>query len=1054
MEHVENELLARHVANSLRPEEHARVASHLDGCVQCRRSFAEAQALALARTHVSPPSLSQGSGVPTRSDAPLADASNGSLAKGTSLGRYVLLERLGAGGMGEVFAAYDPHLDRKVALKLLRNGSVSADEGRARLVREAQAMARLNHPNVATVHDVGTFEDRVFIAMEFVEGETLGEWMRGARPWEEVIKLFLRAGSGLAAAHHAGIVHRDFKPDNVLIGDDNRPRVVDFGLARQAVSREKTPSSSPHGPVSESALDTTSLGSPITRDGAVMGTPGYMAPEQLAGLPTDARSDQFSFCVALFEALYGQRPFGGDTLRSHEEAIRAGHIFAPPSTTVIPAQIYQALKRGLSADAAARFLSMDELLQALRPPAPFVVPKRLRWVMGVLGVLAVAAVGFGAYSANRVKVCGGFDARLNNVWDSTTQKNLADAFMGTGLPYAADAWKGAQRPLDAYAKDWVKGATATCQAAHIRKTDPEEIFKLKSLCLESRLQDFTALVRVFEKPDRDVVTQAPQAARLLEPISACLDAVALSAVERPTVSATPETVANVRALLSQARAQYAAGKYALGVELAAQAATRDSYPALKAEAFLLLGRLQWRAGMAEEALKSLYEATLAAQSSGDAALQALSFSRLFVAHAARSGHDERAHQWEALARAAARRVPKDLELESELASDSGQVALADGRYEAALASFQRALALKKQLRGEEDPEVASTLANVGTALARLLRIPEAIAVYEDALNLQLRSLGPDHPNTAQSMNNLAVIYRREGRLAEALTLTERALAVREKVLGAEHPEVATSYLGLGNLQLRLGSYDLAMKNLQRALEIRQKAAGPESGPVAAVYDDIAAAYASHGHWKESLDAAQMSLSITEKQLGPAHPNTAGANEAVGLAYVRLGQWAKAEAALNRALTLRVAQAGAKQNEDANVARSIAALGDMELAQNHGERALAYFQRALEIRTRIDGPLPSSAAKEYMGIGQALMLQKLPGRAATAFEQALKLRQPSEDTAELGRNELWLAMSLWDVGPEHRARAVSLAQSAKTHLPVVAKEEAQRWLDKHVLSEKK
>src|SRR5262245_37690244 len=208
--------------------------------------------------------------------------------------------------MGVVYAAYDPELDRRVALKLLHAGG--SVEARKRLLREAQAMARLAHPNVIAVHDVGTWGDEVFVAMEFVEGPTLAERVRDEEPgWREVLDLYLQAGEGLAAAHVAGIVHRDFKPQNALVGRDGRVRVLDFGLARGTGALP--PREAEEGPDSGAAPGL--LVTPLTRSGSRMGTPAYMSPEQFEGLPADELSDQFSFCVALYEALYGERPFGG-----------------------------------------------------------------------------------------------------------------------------------------------------------------------------------------------------------------------------------------------------------------------------------------------------------------------------------------------------------------------------------------------------------------------------------------------------------------------------------------------------------------------------------------------------------------------------------------------------------------------------------------------------------------------------------------------------------------------------------------------------------------------
>ncbi|MBC8072453.1 MAG: serine/threonine protein kinase, partial [Deltaproteobacteria bacterium] len=265
----------------------------------------------------------------------------------SAIGRFRVLERLGGGGMGVVYSAWDPELERKVAIKLLRPELLGdgSSIGPARLQREAQAMARISDPHVIAVHEVGTFETQVFVAMELVEGLTLGEWLAAQRRgWREILDRFLDAGSGIAAAHGAGVVHRDFKPDNVLVGNDGRVRVLDFGLARAggAASRVAVPV-----PIAfTSGADP--LGTPLTRTGAVLGTPAYMSPEQWMGQPADARSDQFSFCVALFEALYRRRPFVASTMQELATAVVAGDVGAPPSDARVPRFVELALRRGLA----------------------------------------------------------------------------------------------------------------------------------------------------------------------------------------------------------------------------------------------------------------------------------------------------------------------------------------------------------------------------------------------------------------------------------------------------------------------------------------------------------------------------------------------------------------------------------------------------------------------------------------------------------------------------------------------------------------------------------
>ncbi len=321
MSHLDEDQLFRFVLGQLTTADADAVQAHLAACAECQHRKDNLSSLVFAST-LTPAPAPPGSKPPepaiTKPDAPGSRAATPPVTtQGASFGRYHLLERLGAGGMGEVYAAFDPQLDRRVALKLLRAGALSASEGKARLVREAQAMARLQHPNVATVHDVGAVDEHVFVAMEFVEGETLGEWLRGDRSWEEVLDVFVQAGAGLAAAHHAGLVHRDFKPDNVLIGKDGRPRVVDFGLARQSTS--SPPAGVRPGEVPESEAESP-LNTRLTRDGAVMGTPGYMAPEQLAGLPTDARTRPVRLLRGALRGALRQAALR----RRHPQAARAG----------------------------------------------------------------------------------------------------------------------------------------------------------------------------------------------------------------------------------------------------------------------------------------------------------------------------------------------------------------------------------------------------------------------------------------------------------------------------------------------------------------------------------------------------------------------------------------------------------------------------------------------------------------------------------------------------------------------------------------------------------
>ena len=326
---------------------HARgaIEAHLDTCAECRRLCAHLAAADL---------LAQG---PTQSGArPGAGPPLGGPAaphcRGAKINRYVVEHELGRGGMGVVLAAYDPELHRPVAMKLVRPEQ-NDPEGRARLLREARAMARVAHPNVVTVFDVGEGPDgQVFVAMELVDGMSLRATLHTPRPLAKTLDLFVQAAKGLAAAHAVGLVHRDFKPDNVLVGRDGRVRVTDFGLVRGL------------GDGGEAPL-TLAKGTPLTATGALLGTPAYMAPEQHVGAPADARADQYAFGIALFEALVGVRPFPTASLAATSDAKLKEQRLPWPASSPVPAEIRAAVDRALARDPDKRHPSMNDLIAIL-----------------------------------------------------------------------------------------------------------------------------------------------------------------------------------------------------------------------------------------------------------------------------------------------------------------------------------------------------------------------------------------------------------------------------------------------------------------------------------------------------------------------------------------------------------------------------------------------------------------------------------------------------------------------------------------------------------------
>jgi formylglycine-generating enzyme required for sulfatase activity/predicted Ser/Thr protein kinase len=304
------------------------------------------------------------------------------LASGPTVGRYQILGLIGRGGMGEVYAAYHPDLDRRIALKIVRGSGPEAAKQNARLLPEARAVARLSHPNVVTVHDAGTDGDRAYIAMEFIQGRTLDRWLEAERPsWRQALAVLIAAGRGLAAAHEAGVVHGDFKPANVMVGNDGSVRVMDFGLARilEAGAPPAAPEAAPAAHDSQS------------KQTSVQGTPAYMAPEQFRGEAASALGDQFSFCVALYEALYGARPFKGEHLLSLSWSVAEGELRPIPGDRRVPAWVRRPLMRGLSAMARDRFPSMGALIEVLQDD-PAVKNRRRLAAAGAIALAVVATL--------------------------------------------------------------------------------------------------------------------------------------------------------------------------------------------------------------------------------------------------------------------------------------------------------------------------------------------------------------------------------------------------------------------------------------------------------------------------------------------------------------------------------------------------------------------------------------------------------------------------------------------------------------------------------------
>ncbi|MEM6990769.1 MAG: serine/threonine-protein kinase, partial [Myxococcota bacterium] len=384
---------------------------------------------------------------------------------GTKIGRYVVLGAAGQGGMGLVLRAYDAKLQREVALKVVRTERITPD-ARARMIREARAMAQLSHPNVIAIYDVEEMDRAgVVVAMEYVPGQTLREWIEGDHPWTEIVARFVAAGRGVEAAHRAGILHRDFKPANVLLGDDDRVRVMDFGLARseQLLSDDEASDPDPERASSLEHDDPAALARELTQAGLVLGTPLYMAPEQHTGGQLTAATDQYAFCVSLWQGLAGTVPFAGKGVELLDRKLAGEPVF--PKHRRAPAALIRALQRGLEPGPADRFPTMAALPDAISiDPAA----KRSRRLIVASIAAVVAGVGAAATMAtSQPRPCTRAEQSLGDVWSAARREATAKAFEDLAAQYAAVAWTRIAPRLDTYAADWVAEHTDACEATHV-----------------------------------------------------------------------------------------------------------------------------------------------------------------------------------------------------------------------------------------------------------------------------------------------------------------------------------------------------------------------------------------------------------------------------------------------------------------------------------------------------------------------------------------------------------------------------------------------------------
>ncbi len=754
--------------------------------------------------------------------------------------RYVVLGQLGRGGMGEVLRAYDPKLDREVALKVLRTHSRDAAQ---RQLREAEALAQIAHPNVVSVFDVGATDGEVFIAMELVEGVTLRQWIaKSTRTTTEILAVLGQAGQGLVAAHARGIVHRDFKPANVLVGNDGRVRGPGQSRPHGTADSRTAPTEAEPPEDSDDGLP---LSAPLTAVGTVLGTPRYMSPEQHRGDALGPRSDQFSFCVALVEALQGRAPFDGRgrALYRNKDAGRF-----QVSDLDLDATRTRALLRGMAAEPDERWPSMDALVDALEPASR-------TWLWGT-GLATVAALGAVAWLTPTDERCARAGASLDAVWNDTERERVAAAFERTGRPFSRDLWTTGRKEIDAWAAGWTAATLANCRATYEGGGQSERDYDARLLCLERQMRTLETVLGGLQSVDADSVGRGLDTIEVLPDPAGCTADAELA--PRPSDPDRAAALDAGHAAVDACRVLSSVGDVIGALACAHEALTQAQElgdPHLLFDARRVHVGAVADSGKRDEALRlaeALYFDVHAAGRTTLAASTALTIA--FQQPATRAGADV-ARQWlrraDALCETDAGRA-KCARTESQIERRAGNEQLSIERAREAVAIEDR--------RGPSR-HLGISLNILGRALTSAGRIEDARQAYERSLQVHQAINGGSHDTVATAHNNLGTMFGQLGQLEASVRSFERALEIRRGTLPHEHRHIATATANIGESHARLGRYDRALPFFVESAEVFEAVEGPQSSEHTIMRVSVATALRKLGRLDEARESLDIALGI-------------------------------------------------------------------------------------------------------------------------------------------------------------------------------------------------
>jgi tetratricopeptide (TPR) repeat protein/predicted Ser/Thr protein kinase len=983
MQCLDEETVAALFAGSLDHDSRQRAEAHVSQCDVCRRVVSE-----LARTSW---------GASGEEPAPLRP-----LERSATFGRYVVLDCLGQGGMGVVYSAYDPELDRKVALKLVRPDNPMGTEAQERLQREAMAMARLEHANVVRVYDIGFSDGRLFVAMELLEGTSLRDWLNETHPVREVLSVFAAAGAGVAAAHAAGLVHGDFKPDNVLRTRSGRVAVTDFGLAARL---EHRPPPSPE--LSPAHADTLPRIDAASWSRVVGGTPAYMAPELWEGARPSAASDQFAFCVALYEALFGARPFNGATMSELATRIARGERSPAPREKEVPAPVRAAILRGLSTNPEARFASFASLLDELGRWSRRRRQRRL--VAAGAGVLAPVVVAGALWGSHARAVCRGADAIAANAFTPADEAVIARALRASGAPFADQTWHSVRERLHGYLTRWASTRTTACEATRLRGEQSEELLDLRLQCIDNKLLDTRALVEVLAHADREVATRAVQAVASLPSFDDCADARALRGTPRPAPGTEP-TVAAVAQALASTRTLKSAGRYTDALHVvngALEQARHIHYAPAQADALTERAELERTLDDPHAAKLDSIAALGAAQVAHADVTAAEAAEQL----AESSGFDEQrfaeAAEWLRSAEAFLERVPSERRMRLTVLGTKGELLSYQRRDAEALTVGQEAVTLAERTSTPDDFELAFVYRPMAQMLINVRRLADAQRYAERLHDIDLRLFGPGHLVMCRVWEMLGHIAMLQERFDDALELHRKSLAIAEATASAADRivgrlNVATGLAELGHLDDAEGTVRQAMADLEHTF-----GAGHPLG--VGGWSNLALIAQRRHRFAEALEDNRRAEELVRRTLGDDHPDVAEVIVDEGRVLLDAGRPSDALAAFTRALKIYEPRLGVAH---AQLISALVGAGRAQLELGNAAAALPPLERAAALIDKYPSG-PSADAEAQFALARALAQtggDKMRARRLAKQARELYRTIGARGAAERSHVERWLAES--------------------------------------------